>query len=376
MFNLSASSSPSKSRHAEGVVLSVQFAQPELQYTRQLGSPGRRRTWIILTALAVLAALCLISVMIGSGSIPAARVLATLNSWAAGELPPGSRDTTELLILERRLPRTLLAVMVGAGLGAAGVLMQAMTRNPLADPGLLGVNAGAYAAVVFGSATMGTTVGTTHVWLAVAGALIVSVAVYVIGTSGQMGASPAKLVLTGVAIGALLSGLSFAVTLVRPDVFDRVRFWSAGSLQGRSFDEVTAVLPFLAVGLVLAVALPRALNALALGDDAAVALGARPGVTRVIGLVATTLLCGAATAAAGPLSFIGLMVPHALRMLNGPDHRWLIPLSVLTAPILVLTADILGRVVVAAELPAGVVTAFLGAPVLVWLTRRKAVKSL
>lgn len=303
-------------------------------------------------------------------------MLETLASWATGELPPGSRDTADLLILERRVPRTLLSVMVGAGLGAAGVLMQAMTRNPLADPGLLGVNAGAYAAVVFGSAAMGVTIGTAHVWLAVAGAFVVAVAVYVIGTSGPMGASPAKLVLTGVAIGALLSGISFAVTLVRPDVFDRVRFWSAGSLQGRSFDEVSAVLPFLAVGLLMAVTLPRALNALALGDDAAIALGARPGVTRVIGLLATTLLCGAATAAAGPLSFIGLMVPHALRMLSGPDHRWLIPLSMLTAPILVLTADILGRVVVTAELPAGVVTAFLGAPVLVWLTRRTAVKNL
>ena len=140
------------------------------------------------------------------------------------------------------------------------------------------------------------------------------------------------------------------MTLIRPEVFDRVRFWSAGSLQGRSFEEVSAVLPFLAVGLVLALLLPRALNAMALGEEAAVALGAHPGVTRLVGLLGVTLLCGAATAAAGPLSFIGLMVPHALRILNGPDHRWLIPLSALAAPVLVLTADILARVVVAAEL--------------------------
>lgn len=356
--------------------MSVQTVYQELQPAQRVGSPGRRRTLIILVGLVLLIGLCWISLFTGSGSIPAHRVLSTLSSWAAGDLPSGARGTTELLILERRLPRTVLAVMVGAGLGAAGVVMQAMTRNPLADPGLLGVNAGAYTAVVFGSAAMGVTVGAAHVWLAVVGALIVAVSVYVIGTSGAMGGNPAKLVLTGVAIGALLSGISFAVTLLQPEVFDRVRFWSAGSLQGRSIDELSAVLPFLAVGLFIALLLPRALNALALGDDAAVALGARPGVTRLAGLAAVTLLCGAATAAAGPLSFIGLMVPHALRMLSGPDHRWLIPLSLLAAPVLVLTADILARVVVAAELPAGVVTAFLGAPVLIWLTRRKAVKNL
>ncbi len=356
--------------------MSVQIAQHELQPHQRLGSPGRRRLLVIVLGLILLASLSWISLFIGSGGIPAHRVLSALSSWAAGDLPQGARDTTELLILERRIPRTVLAILVGSGLGAAGVVMQAMTRNPLADPGLLGVNAGAYSAVVFGSAFMGVTIGAAHVWLAVAGALVVAVTVYLIGTSGAMGGSPAKLVLTGVAIGALLSGISFAVTLLQPEVFDRVRFWSAGSLQGRSFDEVSATLPFLIVGLLIALLLPRALNALSLGDDAAVALGARPGLTRLAGLVAVTLLCGAATAAAGPLSFIGLMVPHALRMLIGPDHRWLIPLSLLAAPVLVLCADILGRVVVAAELPAGVVTAFLGAPVLIWLTRSRAVKNL
>ncbi len=328
----------------------------------------------MLSGMLLLAVLCVASLLTGSGDIPAARVLSTLSQWATDGLT--DPDTTELLIIERRLPRTLLAVLVGAGLGAAGVLMQAMTRNPLADPGLLGVNAGAYTAVVFGSAVLGVTVGASHVWLAVVGALVTAVAVYIIGTSGAMAGSPAKLVLTGVAIGAVLSGVSFAVTLAMPEVFDQVRFWSAGSLQGRGFTEVTAVLPFLAAGLLIALALPRALNALSLGDDAAVALGARPGLTRLVGLAAVTLLCGAATAAAGPVSFIGLMVPHALRMLFGPDHRWLIPVSVLAAPILLLTADILGRIIVTAELPAGVVTAFLGAPVLIWLTRRKAVKNL
>lgn len=341
-----------------------------------LASAGARRLVVVGCGLLLLLGLSWISLFVGSGSISAGTVSDTLSRWAAGDLPTGARDTTELLVLERRVPRTVLAIVVGAALGLGGVLMQALTRNPLADPGLLGVNAGAYAAVVFGSATMGVTIGFAHVWLAIAGAFITAVAVYLIGTSGYAGASSAKLVLTGVAIGALLSGLSYAVTLAMPTVFDQVRFWSAGSLQGRSWAELNAVLPFMMIGALIAALLPRALNAISLGDDAAVALGARPGLTKVAGLAAVTLLCGAATAAAGPLSFIGLMVPHALRMLLGPDHRWLVPLSLLAAPVLVLTADILARLVVASELPAGVVTAFLGAPVLIWLTRRKAVKNL
>ncbi len=341
-----------------------------------LASAGARRLFVVASGLLLLLGLSWMSLFVGSGDISADTVSDTLSRWAAGDLPVGARNTTELLILERRLPRTVLAIVVGAALGLAGVLMQALTRNPLADPGLLGVNAGAYAAVVLGSATMGVTIGLAHVWLAIAGALITAVAVYAIGTSGYSGSRSAKLVLTGVAIGAVLSGLSYAVTLAMPTVFDRVRFWSAGSLQGRSWDELNAVLPFMILGALIAALLPRALNALSLGDDAAIALGARPGRTRVAGLAAVTLLCGAATAAAGPLSFIGLMVPHALRMLLGPDHRWLIPLSLLAAPALVLAADILARLVVDSELPAGVVTAFLGAPVLILLTRRRAVRAL
>ncbi|GFZ90397.1 FecCD family ABC transporter permease [Nesterenkonia alkaliphila] len=341
-----------------------------------LASAGARRLFVVASGLLLLLGLSWMSLFVGSGDISAGTVSDTLSRWAAGDLPVGARNTTELLILERRLPRTVLAIVVGAALGLAGVLMQALTRNPLADPGLLGVNAGAYAAVVLGSAAMGVTIGLAHVWLAIAGALITAVAVYVIGTSGYSGSRSAKLILTGVAIGAVLSGLSYAVTLAMPTVFDRVRFWSAGSLQGRSWDELNAVLPFMILGALIAALLPRALNALSLGDDAAIALGARPGRTRVAGLAAVTLLCGAATAAAGPLSFIGLMVPHALRMLLGPDHRWLIPLSLLAAPALVLAADILARLVVDSELPAGVVTAFLGAPVLILLTRRRAVRAL
>lgn len=331
--------------------------------------PGTgRRLAAVVVGVALLAALAVASVFIGSGDIPVADV------WAALWADTGS--STDLIVREFRIPRTLLAIVVGAALGLAGALIQPLTRNPLADPGILGVNAGAYTAVVFAAAFLGSSLSAAHVWFALVGALLAALVVYGVGNTGLAGGTPTKLVLTGVAVTAVLTGISFAITLVRPEVFDRVRFWSAGSLQGRQFDTLWAVLPFIVVGTVIALLLPRALNALSLGDDVAVALGARPGLTKLAGVLAVTLLCGAATAAAGPIVFVGLMVPHALRAIVGPDQRWIVPLSLLGAPILMLAADVLGRIVVSAELPVGVVTAFLGAPVLIALTRRKGARGL
>lgn len=316
----------------------------------------------------LLAVLTMASLFIGSGDIAPAQV------WAA--LGHTSGSTTDLLVREFRVPRTLLAIVVGIALGLAGAIMQPLTRNPLADPGILGVNAGAYCAVVVVAAFIGSTVDLTLVLCALVGALVAASIVYGVGSTGPAGGTPTKLVLTGVAVGAALSGISFAITLTRPEVFDKIRFWSAGSLQGRQFDTLWAVLPFITAGVVIALVMPRALNALALGEDLAVALGSRPAVTKAAGIVAVTLLCGAATAAAGPIAFVGLMVPHALRSIVGPDQRWIMPLALLAAPILLLSADILGRVVVSAELPVGVVTAFIGAPVLIALTRRKRARGL
>lgn len=336
---------------------------------------GAVRTGVVVTAgLALLALLAVVSLYVGSGDIPAADVTRVMREF----LTHGTRptDTTGMLVLERRLPRMLIAIAVGSALGMAGAVMQTLTRNPLADPGLLGVSSGAYFAVVITSAFIGVSVGQAHVWAAMAGALVSSVLVYVIGTTGFMAGNAVKLVLAGVAFGAVVQGASSVITLSMPDVFDRVRFWSSGSLQGRSTADLQAVLPFLLVGAVIAVLMPRALNALGLGDDTAVALGSRPAATRVVGLAAITLLTGAATAAAGPLSFVGLIVPHALRMLVGPDHRKLLPLACLAAPVLLLAADILARVVVASELPTGTVTALIGAPVLIWLIRGRTVKGL
>lgn len=323
--------------------------------------------------LILLAALFVASLYLGSGDLSAAQVTRTLGAWLGGQAPS---DTTSLIILERRVPRGIIAITAGAALGLAGTLMQALTRNPLADPGLLGVSVGAYAAIVVTSAFIGVSVASTHVWAAMIGALVVAALVYAIGTTGPMGGSAVKLVLAGVAVGAVLQGLSATISLSMPEVFDRVRFWAVGSLQGRTMNDAAVTLPFILVGALIALVLQRSLNALALGDDNAIALGSHPTRTRIVGLVAVTLLTGAATAAAGPLAFVGLIVPHALRMLVGPDHRRLIPLSMIAAPVLLLSADILGRLVLASELPAGTVTAIIGAPVLIALVRSRAVKGL
>lgn len=329
---------------------------------------ARRRVAVAAIGIVVLALLATASLFIGSGGI------APVDVWNALVADDGS--STSLIVREYRVPRALIAIVAGIALGLAGAIIQAITRNPLADPGILGVNAGAYTAVVFAAAAYGASLTTAHVFVAMGGALLAALIVYGIGTTGPAGGTPTKLVLTGTALGAVLTGISFAVTLTRPDVFDRIRFWSAGSLQNRQFDTLWAVLPFIVVGVAIALMLPRALNALSLGDDVAVALGSRPALTKIAGVAAVTLLCGAATAAVGPIAFIGLMVPHALRSLVGPDQRWIVPLSLLAAPILLLSADVVGRVVVSSELPAGVVTAFLGAPVLIALTRRKGARGL
>lgn len=327
-----------------------------------------KQVLVTVAGVALLVLLTGTSLVVGSGDIPVRE--------AFGYLLQGDGSLNSVLVREFRLPRTLLAIVVGAALGVSGTIIQSLTRNPLADPGILGVNAGAYTAVVFAAAWLGSSLTGVHVFFALVGALVASVVVYGIGTTGPAGGTPTKLVLTGTAFGAVLTGLSFAVTLTSPEVFDRVRFWSAGSLQNRQFDTLWSVLPLIGIGIVIALGITRSLNALALGEDAAVALGSSPAVTKIAGGVAVTLLCGAATAAAGPIAFVGLMVPHALRSLVGPDQRWLMPLSLLAAPILLLASDIVGRVVVSSELPVGVVTAFVGAPVLIALTRRKGARGL
>lgn len=335
--------------------------------------PRQRRWPLWLLATALLAAICLLSVLVGTKSIPITDVWSTLFS---GNESGGPNADDHLIITDYRIPRTLLGLLVGIALGTAGCLMQGLTRNPLADPGLLGVNAGAAFAIAIAVAFLGITNITSYVWFGFAGAAAVSLAVYRLGTAGRQGADPIRLTLAGVAVTAALSGLTKGLTLLNASAFDEMREWESGTLTGRGYDVITGAAPFIAIGLIAAVLAARSLNAVALGDDLAQTLGVNVGGTRLLTVTAVTLLCGTATAAIGPITFIGLAVPHIARWLVGLDQRAIVAFSMLVAPILVLGADVLGRVVlVGDEVPAGLVTAFLGAPVLIYLARRKQVST-
>jgi iron complex transport system permease protein len=326
--------------------------------------PRRRAPRLALTLLATVVLLglaILLSLAVGTKYVPVPDV------WQALTEPgTGYADT----VVASRIPRTVLGVLVGASLAVAGAVMQGITRNPLADPGLFGVNAGAAAAIVTGIAFLGLGSTATSVWVALPGSLVAVVVVYLIG-SGAGRATPVRLVLAGVVVSAVLAAYIQAITLSMPDVFASYRFWVIGSLAGRDPALIGEILPFLVVGLALALALAAPLNTPALGDDTARTLGAHVGRTRILGAVATTLLCAASTAAVGPIAFIGLAVPHIIRTVTGSDHRWLLPHCLVAGAALLLLADVVGRVIInPAELMVGVVTAFVGAPVLVLAVRR------
>ncbi|MFB7665023.1 FecCD family ABC transporter permease [Kitasatospora sp. NPDC056138] len=325
--------------------------------------PGRRDALRAAGLLGCLLALLLVVLLsIGFG----ARQLSFGEVWH-GLLDSGSPGYTA--VHRMRLPRTLLGLLAGAALGVAGGLMQALTRNPLADPGLLGINAGASAAVATATSVLGVASFTGYVWFALAGAGIASVLVYAVG--GGRGATPARLALAGAALNAVLYSYVSAAMLLDTASLERMRFWTTGSLAGAQPSTVVALLPFVAAGLLLAPALARPLNAMALGDDSARALGARPALVQATAILAVTLLCGAATAACGPIVFVGLMVPHLVRALTGPDLRWLLPYCALLAPVLLLGADVLGRVLGRpGELQVGIVTAVLGGPFFLYFARR------
>ncbi|HWJ85704.1 MAG TPA: iron chelate uptake ABC transporter family permease subunit [Cellulomonas sp.] len=323
----------------------------------------------LLVLVAVLVVVCVLSIMIGARSIPAGDVIRALLG------NDGSIDHS--VIWDLRVPRTLVGIVAGAALGVCGALIQAYTRNPLADPGILGVNAGAGFAITVAVAFFGLTAPSGYVWFAFAGAALATVLVYVIGSAGPGQATPEKLTLAGVALAAVLGGISQMLTLRDPNLFAGMLSWSVGSLGGRSMSLIGSIAPFIVVGLVLAFVVARPLNVLALGDDLGRSLGARVGPTRTATIVAVTLLAGGATALAGPIAFVGLMVPHAVRWFTGPDQRWIIPYSMVGASILLLVSDIIGRVVLPnGELRVGLVTAFVGGPVLIVLARRRTASGL
>lgn len=334
-----------------------------------LGDGGGRRTWAavarpagLLLGLALLLAAAVLSLTVGTEHIPLGQVRSALFD------PGGTAD--DAIVRELRLPRTLLGIAVGAALGLAGAVMQTLTRNPLADPGLLGVNAGASAAVVTAIGVLGVTSFTGYLWFALAGAALAATAVNALG-GGRL-ATPVRLALAGTAVNAALFGYVNGLQLWDLGNLDSMRYWSVGTLAGRDPHLLLAVAPLLAAGAVLALALARPLGALALGEDTARALGTRVRRTRVLAVVSITLLAGAATAVCGPIGFIGLMVPHAARAVCGPDPRWTLPYCALYAPVLLLVSDVLGRVLVPpSEIEVGTVTAFLGGLLFIHLVRRR-----
>ncbi|GGU56289.1 iron ABC transporter permease [Streptomyces lavendofoliae] len=321
----------------------------------------------LLAAVGVLLLICVASIMIGAKPVPLGDV------WHG--LFHNSGTGNDVLIQELRVPRTVLGVIVGVALGLSGAVMQALTRNPLAEPGLLGVNAGAAAAVVSAISFLGVTSLSGYVWFAFLGAAVVSVVVYVLG--GSRSATPVRLALAGTAATAALYGYVNAVQLLDSAALDRLRFWTVGSLANADMATVRSVTPFIVVGVVLALLIARPLNAMEMGDDTARALGAHLNRTRAMGMVSVTLLCGAATAACGPIVFIGLMVPYLVRALTGPDMRWILPYAAVLSPVLLLGSDVLGRVVARpSELQVGIVTALVGGPVFIHLVRRKRMAQL
>lgn len=348
---------------------------PQASASAQIGqktSKGLRakRGIGLVAAIIVLVLVVLASLAIGTRDMPLSEVLDAFFN------PSGSDD--QLVVLELRLPRTLLGILVGMGLGLAGGLIQALTRNPLADPGILGINAGASFAVTIGIGFFGVTSINGYIWFAFVGALLATTGVYIIGSSGRnRSVDPIRLTLAGVAVAAVLAGLTKGILLTNERAFDAFRSWDVGAIAGRGFDTITAVAPFIIIGIVLALFLSHSLNAVALGDDLAASLGTSVNRTRVFSILAVTLLAGGATAAAGPIGFIGLMIPHIARWIVGPDQRWILSYSVILSPILLLVSDVLGRIVMKpGELQVGVVTAFVGAPVLIALVRRKKASGL
>ncbi|WP_030143187.1 iron chelate uptake ABC transporter family permease subunit [Mycetocola saprophilus] len=329
---------------------------------------GRRLGWLILATCA-LVALCAASIAIGAKPVPLAHILPTL-------IDPDHFDDGAI-ITGLRVPRTVLGLLAGAALGVAGGVIQAFTRNPLADPGILGVNAGAALAVTIGVAFFGMSAIGQYLWLALAGAIIATVVVWMIGASAREGATALRMTLAGVGVAAVLGGISSTIQLDHPSTFQKMAGWGSGSLLAQPLSAAVAVGPVIVIGILLAVIASRGLNALAIGDDVATSLGTRANITRTLAIFAVTLLAGSATALVGPIAFVGLMIPHVARAIVGPAQGWILAYSVVLGPCLLLAADVAGRVLMQpAELPVGLVTAFVGAPVLILLVRRSRVAAL
>ena len=325
---------------------------------------------LVLVSCMVLLVLCIIaSLVLGARHVG-------WNELMDGLFHP-EVDSYGANVVRKRISRTVFSLMCGGALGVSGALMQAVTRNPIADPSILGVNTGASLFVVCGIAFLNISTANQYIWLALAGAAITAVFVFGIGSMGRGGATPIKLVLAGAAISAALSSLVTAIMIPRAYVMDQFRFWQVGSVGAGTWSSITTFIPFLLIGMLIAFLTAPALNALALGDDVATGLGVRTGTLRLIAALAGVLLCGAVTALAGPIGFIGLLSTHVIRLILGSDLRFVIPMSAFTGAIILTVSDVGGRLIGSpGELEVGVVTAFVGAPILILLAMKSKVRSL
>lgn len=340
----------------------------------QPGTAARRPAMLaagLVLLLALLAVTAFVSVVLGTRGVGPGAI------WAAfTDYDPDA--TGQTVIRELRVPRTIVGLLAGAALGLAGALLQGLTRNPLADPGIMGINAGAGAAMVTAITVFGAGLERSgYLWFGFLGAAVATAIVYGVASLGREGATPVKLALAGAAVSAGLFSVTSGVIMMNVEALNQLRFWQVGALAGRYWPVVEQTAPFLALGIVAALLAGRALNGLALGDDVAVALGQNVVRTRLVLFAVVVVLAGAATAACGPIVFVGLVMPHLARALCGPDYRWVLPYTALVSPIIVLMADVVGRLVVQpSELQVGVVLGVLGAPAFIVLLRRRELAQL
>lgn len=346
--------------------ISVRAVSEPRMFVREYTTRRRVRWFVIGAGALVLAVIA--SLALGSRLVSISEVVSGV---------AGATNTLGEAAVALRVPRTVLAVVVGAMLAMAGASFQAITRNPMADPGILGVSFGASLAVVIGIAVFAMSSPAMFVLAAIVGAGLAAALVYVIGSLGVGGLNPLKLTLAGAACAAAFSSIISAVLLPRVDILSTFRHWQVGGVGGATWDRVALVAPFAIVGASICVLLARRMNLLALGDDVAAGLGAHVTRTRLFGWVGAVVLTGAATAMVGPIAFVGLVVAHACRLALGPDYRWILPLTALLGAVLLVTADVVGRVVARPEeIEVGIVTAIVGAPVFVWIVRRGKVRGL
>ncbi|WP_317368095.1 iron ABC transporter permease [uncultured Tyzzerella sp.] len=324
----------------------------------------------ILLAIIILLVLCVFSsLLFGSKNIDLLTVLNTLKNI--------HNDSFDAIVVKERIPRTIFSLLAGASLGISGTLMQSITRNPIADPSILGINMGASLFVVLGIAFLGITTYKEYIVLALIGGLITAIAVYFIASIGNGGISLMKLALSGVIISSILSSLINMVMLPRSDVMSSFRFWQVGSVSGVNWQSILSMLPFIIIGIILSIAVAPSLNALALGDEVAIGLGVKVGLTRIISTISAILLCSTVTALAGPIGFIGLMAPHIIRMLFGNNIKFIIPISAFIGGIILTFSDVIGRLIGSpSELEVGIVTSFIGAPIFIIISMKAKVRSL